>query len=154
MAPARDAIDTRILRELMADGRLTNVALAAKVGLSGPACLRRTRALEEAGLIRGYHARVDHEALGFTVTAFVLVTLHNQAERDLRAFENLVLTWPQVREAHMLSGEADYMLKAVATDLKAFQRFLIDDISSAPNVASVKATVTMREAKFEAGVSV
>lgn len=152
MSDALDAIDTRILRELMADGRQTNVALAQRVGLSGPACLRRVRALEEAGLVLGYYAEVDAEALGFSVTAFVAVTLHNQAEKDLRAFENLLLKWPLVREAHMMAGDADYMLKVVARDLRSFQSFLIDEISSAQNVASVKPTVAMRRAKFEAGV--
>jgi len=148
-----DSIDLRILKELMVDGRMTNVALAERVGLSGPPCLRRVRALENAGVITGYHANVDHAALDFTVTAFVSVALHNQAERDLRAFENLVLDWSIVREAHMMSGETDYVLKCVARDLKVFQDFLINTVSSAPNVSSVKAQVAMRPAKLEPGVA-
>src|SRR5262245_57521831 len=101
-----DATDWRILKELQADGRMTNVALAQRIGISPPPCLRRVRALEEAGLIRGYHAQLDERSLGFELTAFVMVGLHSQAEGDLRSFENRVLAWPLVREAHMMSGEA------------------------------------------------
>lgn len=147
-----DATDWRILRELQADGRITNLALAGKIGLSPPPCLRRVRALEEAGLITGYTAILDEAALGFALTAFAMVRLHNQAETDLRAFENALLGWPMVREAHMLSGESDYMLKCVARDLTSFQAFVLDQLTAAPNVASVKTFLTIRKAKSEYGV--
>ena len=149
-----DATDWRILKELMADGSITNLALAAKVGLSAPPCLRRVRALEESGLIKGYTALVDEAGLGYEVTAFAMVRLHNQAETDLRAFENRVLAWPFVREAHMLSGESDYMLKCVAPDLPAFQDFVLKDLTAAPNVASVKTSLTIRRSKLAPGVPV
>ena len=147
-----DAIDWRILKELQTDGRITNIALAAKVGLSAPPCLSRVRALEEAGLIAGYTVLFDEAALGFTLTAFAMVGLHNQSEADLRSFENAVLGWPMVREAYMLSGESDYILKCVATDLRAFQAFVLADLTAAPNVASVKTFLTIRRAKREPGV--
>ena len=149
-----DSIDWRILKELQADGRMTNIALAGKIGLSAPPCLRRVRALEEAGLIGGYAALVDEEALGFALTAFAMVRLHNQAEADLRTFENRVLGWPIVREAHMLSGESDYMLRCVARDLTSFQDFILDELTAAPNVASVKTFLTIRRAKREVGVPI
>ncbi|MBU2583468.1 MAG: Lrp/AsnC family transcriptional regulator [Alphaproteobacteria bacterium] len=149
-----DQTDWRILKELQADGGLTNVLLAKRVGLSPPACLRRVRGLEEAGLIEGYAALVDEAALGFTLTAFAMVRLHNQAESDLRAFEDLLLGWPVVREAHMLSGESDYILKCVAPDMSTFQDFVLDTLTAAPNVASVKTFVTIRRAKREPGVPV
>lgn len=153
--PARlDPLDWRILRELQTDGRMTNVALAARVGLSAPPCLRRVRALEEAGLISGYTVLLDEPMLGFKLTAFAMVGLHNQAEAELRAFENLVLGWPLVREAYMLSGESDYMLKCVAPDLTAFQEFVLDVLTAAPNVASVKTFLTIRRAKREPGVPI
>src|SRR6202171_5366694 len=98
-----DRIDRRILQNLQAEGRMTNVELARRVGISAPPCLRRVRALEEAGLIRGYHAEISAEALGFMVTVFAQVGLSSQAEADLRSFEGLVATWPEVREAHMLA---------------------------------------------------
>jgi DNA-binding Lrp family transcriptional regulator len=147
-----DAIDWRILKELQADGRITNVALAAKVGLSAPPCLRRVRALEEAGLINGYTVLLDEAALGFSLTAFAMVGLHNQAEADLRAFENAVIGWAIVREAYMLSGESDFMLKCVAADLTQFQSFVLNDLTAAPNVASVKTFLTIRRAKRAPGV--
>jgi DNA-binding Lrp family transcriptional regulator len=149
-----DPIDWRILKELQADGRITNVALAARVGLSPPPCLRRVRALEDAGLIAGYAALVDEAALGFELTAFAMVGLHNQAEPELRAFENRILGWPLVREAYMMSGETDYVLKCVAPDLPAFQAFVLDELTAAPNVASVKTSLAIRRAKREPGVPV
>lgn len=147
-----DAVDRRIVRELMSDGALTNVALAKRVGLSAPPCLRRVRALEDAGVIQGYTALIDEKALGFELTAFAMVGLHNQAEPDLRAFENRVLGWPMVREAHMLSGESDYILKCVAPDLSSFQEFVLKELTAAPNVASVKTNLAIRRAKLAPGV--
>jgi DNA-binding Lrp family transcriptional regulator len=154
MTLALDAIDWRILKELQADGRMTNVALASKIGLSAPPCLRRVRALEEAGLISGYTAIVDEAALGFALTAFAMVGLHNQTESDLRAFENRILGWPIVREAHMLSGDSDYMLRCVARDLQSFQDFVLRELTAAPNVANVKTFLTIRRAKREPGVAI
>jgi DNA-binding Lrp family transcriptional regulator len=149
-----DPTDRRILRELMADGAMTNVALAQRVGLSAPPCLRRVRALEDAGVIQGYTALVDERALGFELTAFAMVGLHSQAEGDLRAFENRVLGWAVVREAYMLSGESDYILKCVAPDLPSFQDFILKDLTAAPNVASVKTSLAIRRAKLAPGVPV
>lgn len=154
MAIELDATDWRILKELQADGRMTNIALANRIGLSAPPCLRRVRALEEAGLISGYTALIDEVALGYALTAFAMVRLHNQAESDLRAFENRILAWPLVREAYMLSGESDFMLKCIARDLPEFQSFVLDALTSAPNVASVKTFLTIRRAKREPGVPI
>lgn len=149
-----DATDWRILKELQANGRITNVDLARKVGISPPPCLRRVRALEQAGMITGYFAMLDEKSLAFEVIAFAMVGLHSQSEADLRAFENRVLAWPLVRECYMLSGEADFMLKCVAPDLTAFQDFIIVELTAAPNVASVKTTLVIRRAKFEPGIPV
>jgi DNA-binding Lrp family transcriptional regulator len=147
-----DRIDRRILQNLQADGRMTNVELAKRVGITAPPCLRRVRALEEAGLIRGYHAEVAPEALGFPLTVFAQVGLASQAESDLVAFEKLVRGWPEVREAHMLAGETDFLLKIVATDWDSYQRFLSARLTSAPNVAHVKSAMTLRVSKAEPGV--
>jgi DNA-binding Lrp family transcriptional regulator len=149
-----DATDWRILKELQADGRLTNVALAARVGLSPPPCLRRVQALEQAGFIRGYHADLDYALTGFEVTAFAMVTLRSQGEPELREFENQVLQWPIVREAYMLSGDADFMLKCTARQLSEFQDFVLRDLTAMRNVASVKTTLVLRRVKNEAGVPV
>src|SRR5215831_4507119 len=116
-----DRIDRRILRDLQADGRMTNVDLAERAGISAPPCLRRVRALEDAGYIRGYHADVNAQALGFGVTVFAQVGLSSQAEADLKAFEALMQSWPEVRECHMLAGETDFLLRVVAVDWDAYQ---------------------------------
>ena len=149
-----DQTDRRILRELQADGRITNVELARKVGISAPPCLRRVRALEEAGFIRGYAALLDDRALGFDVTAFAMVGLHSQAEVDLVAFEQRVRGSPIVRDCYMLSGEIDFMLKCVAPDLTAFQDFIIHELTAAPNVASVKTSLVIRASKHDPGVPI
>jgi len=149
-----DRIDRRILADLQADGRMTNVELARRAGISAPPCLRRVRALEEAGYIRGYHADLDAPALGFGVTVFAQVGLASQAEQDLRAFEALVQTWPEVRECHMLAGEADFLLKIVTLDWDVYQRFLTTRLTAAPNVSHVKSALAIRTAKAEPGVPV
>jgi len=147
-----DQIDRRILQNLQTDGRMTNVELARRVGITAPPCLRRVRALEEAGLIRGYHAALAPEALGYPVTVFAQVGLASQAESDLKAFERLVASWPEVREAHMLAGETDFLLKIVATDWDSYQRFLSARLTSAPNVSHVKSALMLRVSKAAPGV--
>ena len=147
-----DPIDRKILSELQDDGRMTNVELARRVGISAPPCLRRVRTLEEAGLIRGYHADVNSRELGFEVQVFAMVGLDSQAENELSAFEERCRNWPLVRECHMLNGEVDFILKCVAPDLSGFQSFLTGDLLTTPNVASVKTSLVIRVAKDEPGV--
>ncbi len=153
MPPHRlDPIDRKILSELQADGRMTNVELARRVGISAPPCLRRVRTLEEQGFIRGYHADVDPRELGFEVQVFAMVGLQSQAESDLSAFEERCRNWPLVRECHMLNGEVDFILKCVAPDLSTFQSFLTGQLLTAANVGSVKTSLVIRGAKDEPGV--
>ena len=147
-----DEIDRKILAELQADGRMTNVELAKRVGISAPPCLRRVRTLEEAGYIRGYHAEVNARELGFEVQVFAMVGLESQAESELRAFEDRCREWPLVRECHMLNGEVDFILKCVAPDLSSFQQFLTGELLTTPNVASVKTSLVIRGAKDDPGV--
>jgi len=147
-----DPIDRMILSELQANGRMTNVELAKRVGISAPPCLRRVRSLEESGLIRGYHADVNARELGFEVQVFAMVGLDSQAENELNTFEERCRNWPLVRECHMLNGEVDFILKCVAPDLSSFQSFLTGELLSTPNVASVKTSLVIRGAKDEPGV--
>lgn len=149
-----DRIDKRILADLQEDGRMTNVELARRAGISAPPCLRRVRALEEAGFVRGYHADLDPAALGFNVTVFAHVGLNSQAESDLKAFEDLVHSWPEVRECHMLAGETDFLLKIVERDWDSYQQFLTRHLTAAPNVAHVKSAMTIRSAKTTPGVPI
>jgi DNA-binding Lrp family transcriptional regulator len=149
-----DGIDRQLVALLQENGRITNVDLAQRVGLTAPPCLRRVRALEERGFITGYHAALDPAAMGYTITAFAMVSLKSQAESDLAAFERHASSIPEVRECHMLNGEIDFILKIVAKDLAAFQAILTASLITAPNVASVKTSFTIRTAKNAPGVPV
>ncbi|WP_310619024.1 Lrp/AsnC family transcriptional regulator [Flexibacterium corallicola] len=149
-----DSIDWHILKELQQDGRITNVELARRVGISAPPCLRRVRALEEAGLIRGYRTLLDEKQLGYEVTGFVMVGLHNQTEADLLAFEAQVMQWKLVRESYILSGEVDFILKCISPDLETFQNFIIKDVTSTPNVDTVRTALSIRRCKDEPTVAI
>ena len=149
-----DEVDRRILHDLQENGRMTNVELAKRVGISAPPCLRRVRALEEAGYIRGYHAELAQAELGYNVSVFAQVGLNSQAEPDLVAFEELVGNWAEVRECHMLAGEVDFLLKIVAEDWETYPDFVMKKLTAAPNVAHVKSSLAIRSSKAEPGVPV
>jgi len=149
-----DAIDWKILRELQQEGRITNVELSSRVGISAPPCLRRVKRLEEAGIIRGYRALLNAPALGLDVVAFCLVGLHHQSEAELRTFADLTRNWPIVRAAWMVSGESDFLLHCVASDLAAFQGFVIEELTSTPNVDTVRTALTIRQVKDEGPVAI
>jgi DNA-binding Lrp family transcriptional regulator len=149
-----DSIDLKLLAELQADGRMTNIDLAGKAGITAPPCLRRVRALEKAGYIRGYHADLDAAMLGYEVMAFAFVGLSSQADADLKAFEQQVRQWPQVRSCFMLSGEVDFVLRCVARDLSEFRAFVTDKLTAAKNVASVKTALAIRQSKDEPGIPI
>ncbi|MGK2286882.1 Lrp/AsnC family transcriptional regulator [Pedomonas sp. V897] len=149
-----DAVDRRILSNLQEDGRMTNVELANRAGITAPPCLRRVRTLETSGVIKGYHADLDPDALGYSIIVFALVSLKSQAEADLQAFEKHVEDLPEIRECYMLNGEIDFVLKIVSTDLQAFQRFLTSKLTPAPNVASVKTSLVIRTSKRQPGIPV
>ncbi len=149
-----DSIDKKIIKELQNDGRITNVELARRVEISAPPCLRRVRALEEMGIINGYHADLDAHALGYDVMVFVMVGLEGQSETDLKDFERQVDGWPMVRECYMLNGEYDFLIKVVAPDLPSFQEFLTANLTAAPHVDRVKTSLTIRSSKNLPGVPV
>ncbi len=149
-----DKIDRIIIRELLENGRMTNVELAEKAGISAPPCLRRVRALEENDIIKGYHAKVNAAALGYTVTVFAHVGLENQHDDELRKFENLVSTWDMVRECFITAGDSDFLLKVVAKDWDDYQNFLTRTLTSAPNVRQVKSMMAVKSSKHKPGVPV
>ncbi len=146
-----DAIDRRILAELQADGRMTNVELARRAGISAPPCLRRVRRLEEAGIIRGYHADSDPHKLGWEIIFFAIVGLESQKESVLSAFEKLVAGWPEVRECHMIRGGGDFLLRLVARDT-AHENQLTTRLTGAANVSRVQTLQTIRTSRNLAGV--
>jgi DNA-binding Lrp family transcriptional regulator len=149
--PLLDAIDRRILMELQADGRMTNVELARRAGISAPPCLRRVRRLEEAGVIRGYHADSDPQKLGWEIVFFAVVGLDSQKEAVLSAFEQQVAGWPEVRECHMIRGGGDFLLKLVARDT-AHENQLTQRLTGMPTVSRVQTLQTIRTSRSLAGV--
>jgi DNA-binding Lrp family transcriptional regulator len=151
-ASTLDITDLKILRELQNNGRLTNVELASRIGLSPPPCLRRVQVLEKRGYIAGYRALLDAQKLGFDVQLFAMVGLKSQNEAELRNFEARVADWPLVREAYAISGEADFILRCLGSDLSELQDFIIKILTAAPNVDSVKTTMIMGITKYEPGV--
>jgi DNA-binding Lrp family transcriptional regulator len=149
-----DRIDLKILRHLQESGRMTNVDLAKKVGISAPPCLRRVKALETGGYINSYHADLAADRLGFGTTVIILVSLASHAEGDLAQFIKLTQSWPLVREVYMLAGDADFMLRVIAENMDAYQKFLTSQLTSAPNVSHVKSFMVMRRSKYEPGVPI
>ena len=141
-----DSIDWAILKELQADGSITNVELARRVGLSAPPCLRRVRALESAGIITAYRAILDPKNLGFEIVCFAMVQLDVQGKKELREFEQRVKDWSMVRECWTLSGDIDFIMKCVAPDLGTFQAF-VSELTGAPKVRNVKTSLTFRRSK-------
>ena len=149
-----DTIDWKILRELQDDGRITNVELSKRVGISAPPCLRRVKRLEQAGIIRGYRAMLNSPALGLEVVAFCMIGLNHQSEAELKAFADRTTGWPIVRAAWMVSGESDFLLHCVASDLTSFQTFVIEELTSSPNVDTVRTALTIRQVKDEGPVAI
>lgn len=141
-----DSIDLRILAELQADGRITNVELSRRAKITAPPCLRRMRALEKAGYIQGYHAVLNGKALGYAVTGFIFVGLASQKDADLKHFEERVRGWPEVRECWTLSGDIDFILKCVTRDLPAFQAF-VGRLSATPNVRNIRTSLALKPVK-------
>jgi len=148
-----DRIDHRILADLQEDGRMTNVDLARHAGISAPPCLRRVRALESSGFIKGYHADLDAEALGFKEMFFALVGLDSQSQDVLASFEEAVADWAEVRECHMIRGGGDFLIKVVARD-KPHRDALTMKLTSTPHVARVQTLETIRTSKDKAGVPI
>ncbi len=146
-----DAIDRRILAELQADGRMTNVELARRAGISAPPCLRRVRRLEEAGIIRGYFADTDPQKLDWEIVFFAIVGLDSQKEQVLAGFEQFVGAWPEVRECHMIRGGGDFLLRLVARDT-AHENQLTQRLTGVPSVTRVQTLQTIRTSRDLAGV--
>ncbi len=152
--PKLDRIDRKILSDLQMDGRMTNVELAKRAGISAPPCLRRVRNLEDMGLIKGYFAKIDAGLMGYPVTVVALVKLSSINDQDVLKFEEKINAWPQVREAIMMTGEHDFMLKIVARDWDDYQRFLTEELMATQGVATVKSSLTVRTSKDTPGVPI
>jgi len=149
-----DAIDRQILENLQNDARIRNVELAEKVGLSPSPCLRRVGKLEATGVIRGYATLVDAEAVGLPVSVFVSVTLEKQIEKALEKFEKEIRACPEVMECYLMTGDADYLLRVVTSDLSAYERFLIEHLTRIPGVASIKSSFALKQVAYRTALPI
>lgn len=145
---AMDAADKKILRELQNEAKLTNVELAARVGLSPSPCLVRVRALEQAGVISRYVALLAPEKLGLSISVFIQVTLERQAERTLEAFETRMAKHPEVMECYLMTGDSDYLLRVLVRDITELQRFIVQDLSKIPGLANIRSSVALKQVKY------
>jgi len=148
MAARLDSIDRKILEAVQADGRISNVDLAARIHLSAPQCFRRVRSLEERGVIRGYRADVAPDAIGFAVTAYVSVSIGGDDFGRVREIEAEIRAFPQILECYSVSGEDDYLLKVVAHDLKSLSNFLTDRLMQVPGIDDVRSMICLEEIKL------
>jgi Lrp/AsnC family leucine-responsive transcriptional regulator len=143
-----DRTDLRLLERLQIDARASNAELSEIASLSSPQCYRRVKRMEDAGIIERYVALLDPVSMGFGVTAFVSVTLGRGRRQDLQKFKEIVVTIPEILECHVVTGEADYLLKVVATDLQAFSRFLLERLMEHFEVVSTKSEVSLEQIKL------
>lgn len=144
-----DRTDLRILKELQANGKLTNVELAARIGLSPSPCLTRVRQLERDGVLRGYVALADPEALGLAMMVFVQVTLERQVEEALRNFEAKMNAIPEVMECYLMTGDSDYLVRLVVPDLAGLERFILRELTTIPGVANIKSSFALKQVKYK-----
>jgi len=151
--PLKD-IDRRILIQLQENARLTNVELAERVNLSPSPCLRRNRNLETDGIIKGYVALVDQNRVGLPVSVFVNVTLERQIEKNLEIFEETIRERPEVMECYLMTGDADYLLRVVAADLAAYERFLLDHLTRVPGVSFIKSSFALKQVVYKTALPI
>ncbi|WP_026076044.1 Lrp/AsnC family transcriptional regulator [Noviherbaspirillum massiliense] len=142
-----DRYDRIILKTLQENGRASNVELSDKASLSAPQCYRRVQRLEKEGIIRGYAAHVDPATIGFGVLAFVSLSIDREQFKHVRALEKAIRQFPEILECYTISGDFDYLLKVVATDLKSLSSFLTDRLMQVPGVSGVRSTVCLEEIK-------
>ncbi|MEZ7864844.1 MAG: Lrp/AsnC family transcriptional regulator [Rhodospirillales bacterium] len=147
-------IDLKILSHLQNNARLTNVELSEHIHLSQSPCLRRVRNMESSGIIQGYVALVDQNAVGLPVSVFVNVRLEKQIERALEKFEEIVQDWSEVMECYLMTGDSDYLLRVVASDLAAYERFLMDKLTCVPGVASINSSFALKQVTYKTALPI
>jgi Lrp/AsnC family leucine-responsive transcriptional regulator len=147
-------IDLKILSHLQNNARLTNVELSEHIHLSQSPCLRRVRNMESSGIIQGYVALVDQNAVGLPVSVFVNVRLEKQIERALEKFEEIVQDWSEVMECYLMTGDSDYLLRVVASDLAAYERFLMDKLTRVPGVASINSSFALKQVTYKTALPI
>lgn len=143
-----DAIDRKILAALQADGRKSIAELSGEVGLSPSPCLRRVKALEEEGLIARYAAVLDQRKAGLPVSVFVSIKLERQQEEALDSFSAAIRGWPEVLDCYLMTGPRDYLLRVVAADLDAYERFLKEKLTRLDGIASIESSFALEQVKY------
>mgnify|MGYP001480433307 FL=1 len=144
-----DRIDRRILNVIQQDARISNADLAREVDLSPSPCWRRLRALQEAGVIRQHVSLLDADAVGLPVSVFVSVSLDKQIEDNLARFEEAVRERPEVMECYLMTGEADYLLRVVVPDLRAYERLVLEQLTRIPGVANIKSSFALKQVSYK-----
>lgn len=151
---ALSEIDYKILKYLQDNARLSNVELSEHIHLSQSPCLRRVRNMEASGVIKGYVALVDQNTVGLTVSVFVNVRLEKQIEQALEIFEETVQKWSEVMECYLMTGDSDYLLRVVASDLAAYERFLMDKLTRVPGVASINSSFALKQVTYKTALPI
>lgn len=150
MPPGKlDSIDVNILRHLQENAKLTNVELAARVHLSPSPCLARVRALESDGVISRYVTLLNPRALGLNVSVFIQISLEKQSRKALETFENAIRQRTEVMECYLMTGDADYLLRVVVTDIQALERFIVDELTRIPGIASIRSSFALKQVKYD-----
>ena len=151
---ALSEIDYKILKYLQDNARLSNVELSEHIHLSQSPCLRRVRNMEASGVIKGYVALVDQNTVGLPVSVFVNVRLEKQIEQALEIFEETVQNWSEVMECYLMTGDSDYLLRVVASDLVAYERFLMDKLTRVPSVASINSSFALKQVTYKTALPI
>ncbi|MFK7965183.1 MAG: Lrp/AsnC family transcriptional regulator [Burkholderiaceae bacterium] len=146
---ALDPIDLRLLIELQANARISNVSLAEKVNLSPSACLARVRTLESSGVINRYVTLLDPASVGLGISVFIHITLERQTENELSAFEAAMRENPDVMECYLMTGDSDYLVRVVVPDLPALERFIVARLSKTAGVANIRSSFTLKQVKYQ-----
>lgn len=149
-----DAIDRKILHELQTDGKLTNVALANRIGLSPSPCLNRVRALEQSNVIGRYVAVVNPLSVGLTISVFIHITLERQIEKALEKFEDRMESYPEVMECYLMTGDSDYLIRVVVADVAQLEKFIVQDLSTIPGVANIKSSFALKQVKYKTALPI
>ena len=144
-----DAIDRRILERLQHDGRLSNADLAEQVGLSSSPCWRRVKALEEAGVIKGYAAQLDAKSVGLSVNVFMSVSLSTQVEKALKDFERAAAERPEVMECYLMTGDSDYLIRVMLPDIAALERFILEQLTPIPGIEKIRSSFTLKQVRYK-----
>ncbi len=140
-----DSTDLKILKKLQTQARISNIDLAGEVGISASACLRRVKELENNGVIDKYVTIINPFVLGLGVTVMVSVTLEKQVEKALESFEKAVREWPEIMETYLMTGDSDYLLRVVISDLPAYEKFLMERLTKLPGISSIKSSFALKE---------